>query len=95
MQWKDKHTKRAFKEGYRARSVYKLEELDKKYEILNKTKQVIDLGCHPGSWLAYIAKKAQKVFKNPPKEKIIEALKQYKQDKSQENFEKLVKILKL
>ena len=42
-----------------------------------------------------IAKKAQKIFKNSPKEKIIEALKQYKQDKSQENFEKLIKILKL
>ena len=42
-----------------------------------------------------IAKKAQKIFKNSPKEKIIEALKQYKQDKSQENFEKLIKILKM
>ena len=42
-----------------------------------------------------IAKKDQKIFKNSPKEKIIEVLKQYKQDKSQENFEKLIKILKL
>ncbi len=42
-----------------------------------------------------IAKKAQKIYKNPPKEKIIEALKQYKQEKSKENFEELLKILKL
>ena len=42
-----------------------------------------------------IAKKAQKVYKNPPKEKIIEILKQYKQEKTRENFEKLLKILKL
>jgi len=42
-----------------------------------------------------IAKKVQKIYKNPPKEKIIEILKQYKQEKTQENFEKLLKILKL
>ena len=42
-----------------------------------------------------IAKKAQKIYKNPPKEKIIEALKQYKQEKSKINFEELLKILKL
>ena len=42
-----------------------------------------------------IAKKAQKIYKNPSKEKIIEALKQYKQEKTQENFESLLKILKL
>ena len=42
-----------------------------------------------------IAKKVQKIYKNPPKEKIIEALKQYKQEKSKESFEELLKILKL
>ncbi len=42
-----------------------------------------------------IARKTQKIYKNPPKEKIINALKQYKQEKSQENFEQLLKILKL
>ncbi|MDH3736145.1 MAG: serine/threonine protein kinase [Nitrosopumilus sp.] len=42
-----------------------------------------------------IAKKAQKIYKNPSKEKIIEALKQYKHEKTQENFEILLKILKL
>ena len=42
-----------------------------------------------------IAKKARKMYKNPPKEKTIEILKQYKQEKTRENFEKLLKILKL
>lgn len=42
-----------------------------------------------------ISKKVQKIYKNPPKEKIIDALKQYKQKKSLENFENLLKILKL
>jgi len=41
------------------------------------------------------AKKIQKIYKNPPKEKIIEKLKNYKQEKTRENFEKLLKILKL
>jgi len=42
-----------------------------------------------------IAKKAQKIYKNPSKEKIIEALKRYKKEKTNENFENLLKILKL
>jgi len=41
------------------------------------------------------AKKAREIYKNPPKEKIIEVLKLYKQEKTRENFEKLLKILKL
>ncbi len=42
-----------------------------------------------------IAKNTQKIYKNPPKEKIIDILKQYKQEKTRVNFEKLLKILKL
>ncbi len=42
-----------------------------------------------------IAKKVQRIYKNPPKEKIISALKQYKQEKSLENFENLLKTLKI
>ena len=42
-----------------------------------------------------IAKKVQKIYKNPSKVKIIKALKQYKQEKTQESFENLLKILKL
>ena len=42
-----------------------------------------------------IAKKVQRIYKNPTKEKIIEALKNYKQEKNSESFEELLKILKL
>jgi putative serine/threonine protein kinase len=42
-----------------------------------------------------ISKKTQKIFKSSSKEKIIQALKSYKQEKSQENFDQLLKILKL
>ena len=42
-----------------------------------------------------IARKTQKIYKNPPKEKIINALKQYKQEKSLESFDQLLKVLKL
>ncbi len=41
------------------------------------------------------AKKIQKVYKNPPKEQIIEVLKSYKHEKSRDNFENILKILKL
>jgi putative serine/threonine protein kinase len=42
-----------------------------------------------------IAKQAQKIFKNSSKEKIIDVSKLYKQEKTRENFEKLLKVLKL
>ncbi len=42
-----------------------------------------------------IAKKVQRIYKNPTKEKIIQALKNYKQEKNSESFEELLKILKL
>jgi putative serine/threonine protein kinase len=42
-----------------------------------------------------IAKQAQKIYKNSSKKKIIDALKSYKQEKTRENFEKLLKVLKL
>ena len=42
-----------------------------------------------------IAKKIQKIYKNPSKEKIIHALKQYKNEKTTQSFEELLRILKL
>ncbi|MDC0154216.1 serine/threonine protein kinase [Nitrosopumilus sp.] len=42
-----------------------------------------------------IAKQAQKIYKNSSKEKIIDALKSYKQEKTRDNFEKLLAILKV
>ena len=51
------YTALAKKEGYPARSVYKLKEIDEKYEIIKKGNRVLDLGSAPGSWLLYISQK--------------------------------------
>jgi len=50
---KDHYFKKAKKENFLARSVYKLEEIDKKYKVLNTGDRVVDLGYHPGSWTQY------------------------------------------
>jgi 23S rRNA (uridine2552-2'-O)-methyltransferase len=46
---------RARAEGYVARAVYKLKEIDAKYRLFREGDRVLDLGCSPGSWLQYIA----------------------------------------
>ena len=43
---KDHYFKKAKKENFYARSVYKLEEVDQKFKVLNKNDQVLDLGYH-------------------------------------------------
>lgn len=53
----DPYTKKARSEWYLARSIYKLEEIDKKCWLFNEdTQYVLDIGCAPGSRLQYIAK---------------------------------------
>jgi len=52
----DYYFKKAKKESYPARSVYKLEEAQKKYRFLKTGNTVLDLGCQPGSWAIYAAK---------------------------------------
>ena len=47
-------SQKAFKEGYPARSVYKLEEIDKKFGMLKKSTTVLDLGSAPGSWTTWL-----------------------------------------
>ncbi len=53
----DKWSQRASREGYLARSVYKLMELDARYELIRPGLRVIDIGAAPGSWLQYTADK--------------------------------------
>lgn len=50
----DKYFKQAKREGKLARSVYKLEELNKRERLIKKGDAVLDLGAAPGSWLEYI-----------------------------------------
>ena len=57
----DHYSRLARKEGYPARSVYKLKELDKIWKILKPGQKVLDLGCSPGSWSQYAAEKVKLV----------------------------------
>lgn len=52
----DIHTQKAKSEGYPARSVYKLEEIDRRLRLLKPGQHVVDLGAAPGSWSMYVAK---------------------------------------
>ncbi len=54
----DAFFRKARDEGYVARSVYKLEEIDRKLHLLKAGQRVLDLGCRPGSWMQYAVKKA-------------------------------------
>ncbi len=53
----DHYTRRAHELSYPARSVFKLEEIDQRIGILRSGDRVVDLGCSPGSWLSYAARK--------------------------------------
>ncbi|MDX9799911.1 MAG: RlmE family RNA methyltransferase [Spirochaetia bacterium] len=50
----DHYTMKAKKEGYPARSVYKLMEIQKKFSIINRSSAVLDIGAAPGSWSLYL-----------------------------------------
>ncbi|PID40635.1 MAG: 50S rRNA methyltransferase [Proteobacteria bacterium] len=56
--WADHYTHKARKENFAARSVYKLQEIQKKYRLLSKGARILDLGCAPGSWLQFAAQQA-------------------------------------
>lgn len=47
--------RRAKSEGFASRAIYKLEEIDKRFRLLQPGRRVIDLGCWPGSWMQYAA----------------------------------------
>ncbi len=49
----DRFHQKAQKEGFRARAVFKLEELDRAHHLFERGSRVLDLGCAPGSWLQY------------------------------------------
>ena len=57
----DHYFKQAKKEWYKARSAFKLEEIQEKFHIFDKnTKTILDIGCAPGSWIQYAVKQMQK-----------------------------------
>ena len=55
-QRRDIYVRQSKVDGYRARSVYKLIEIDEKFKIFKNGISVIDLGAAPGSWSQYSAK---------------------------------------
>ena len=55
-QRRDIYVRKSQIDGYRARSAYKLIEIDEKFKILKNGISVIDLGAAPGSWSQYIAR---------------------------------------
>jgi len=59
-QRRDTYVRQSKVDGYRARSAYKLIEIDEKFKILKSGMNVVDIGAAPGSWSQY----ASKVLKN-------------------------------
>lgn len=56
----DERYRRAKDQGYAARSVFKLEEMDRRYQLLKPGQRVLDLGAHPGSWMQYACQRVGK-----------------------------------
>jgi 23S rRNA (uridine2552-2'-O)-methyltransferase len=53
----DRYFQQAKREGFAARSAYKLEEIDRGQRLLRPGQRVLDLGCAPGSWLQVAAER--------------------------------------
>ena len=52
----DTYVRQSKVDGYRARSAYKLKEIDEKFKIFKGGMSVVDIGAAPGSWSQYVAK---------------------------------------
>jgi len=58
--YRDHYFKKAKQESYPARSVYKLKEIQNRFDILRSGRKVLDLGAAPGSWSRFAAEKVGK-----------------------------------
>lgn len=56
-QYRDHYFKKAKQDNYPARSIYKLQEIDKRFSLFRPGQTVLDLGAAPGSWTLWAAKK--------------------------------------
>ena len=63
-QRRDIYVRQSKIEGYRARSAYKIKEIDEKFKIFKDGMSVVDIGAAPGSWSQYVTKivKSQKII---------------------------------
>ncbi len=55
-QKRDIYVRQSKVDGYRARSAYKLIEIDKKFKIFKNKMTILDIGAAPGSWSQYVSK---------------------------------------
>jgi len=55
-QRKDAFHQRAKREGFRSRAAYKLQEIQRRTQVLRRGQRVIDLGCWPGGWMQVAAR---------------------------------------
>ncbi len=96
-QRRDIYVRQSKVDGYRARSAYKLIEIDKKFKIFKGGLSVVDIGAAPGSWSQY----ASKISKNSKvisiDMKVIEPISNTKQiqgdftnDETQQKIKKLL-----
>ena len=53
--WEDHYSQKARKDHFPARSVFKLQEIQQKVNLIQRGNSVLDLGCSPGSWLMLAA----------------------------------------
>ena len=95
-QRRDIYVRQSKVDGYRARSVYKLIEIDEKFKIFKGGMSVLDIGAAPGSWSQYVSKvvKNGKIISLDLKEmENIENTIQIKGDFTDLNIQKEIKSL--
>ena len=93
-QKRDIYVRQSQIDGFRARSAYKLIEIDEKFKILKNGLSVIDLGASPGSWSQYITrtvKSGRLVSVDLKNMEQIENTIQIKGDFTEENIQKEIK----
>ena len=93
-QKRDTYVRQSKVDGYRARSAYKLIEIDEKFKIFKGGMIIVDIGSAPGSWSQYAAKKVKsgKIISVDLKEmEKIEDIIQIKGDFTQELIQNKIK----
>ncbi|MBL7684463.1 MAG: RlmE family RNA methyltransferase [Deltaproteobacteria bacterium] len=54
---KDRYYKKAKEAGHASRAIFKLDEIDQRFHLIQAQDRILELGCAPGGWLQYLAKK--------------------------------------
>ena len=93
-QRRDIYVRKSKIDGYRSRAVYKLIEIDKKFNILKNGISLVDLGAAPGSWSQYASQHINncKIASIDIKDmENIDKVHQIKGDFTQKNYQQLIK----